>query len=81
MHGYRRKHVRNHRNGRESRITAPPKLIIRKITNFQLSYRFLDHATDAIIEVTAKDIKEEFLVAADAEINLTLYQDIVDEKE
>jgi SHS2 domain-containing protein len=36
-----------------------------------LSYKFLDHATDAIIEVTAKDLKEAFAVAADAEINLT----------
>jgi len=40
-----------------------------------LSYKFLDHATDAIIEVTAKDLKEAFAVAADAEINLTLDQD------
>jgi len=46
-----------------------------------LSYKFLDHATDAIIEVTAKDLKEAFTVAADAEINLTLDQDKVEEKE
>ena len=46
-----------------------------------MSYRFLDHATDAIIEVTAKDIKEAFAVAADAEINLTLDQDMVEDKE
>ncbi|MDF2421750.1 MAG: archease [Nitrosopumilus sp.] len=45
-----------------------------------MSYKFLDHATDAIIEVTAKDLKEAFAVAADAEINLTLDQDKVDEK-
>jgi len=45
-----------------------------------LSYKFLDHATDAIIEVTAKDLKEAFAVAADAEINLTLDQDKVEEK-
>jgi SHS2 domain-containing protein len=45
-----------------------------------LSYKFLDHATDAIIEVTAKDIKEAFAVAAEAEINLTLDQDKVEEK-
>jgi len=41
----------------------------------------LDHATDAIIEVTAKDIKEAFAVAAEAEINLTLDQDKVEEKD
>lgn len=46
-----------------------------------MSYKFLDHATDAIIEVTAKDLKEAFAVAADAEINLTLDQDKVEEKE
>ncbi len=45
-----------------------------------MSYKFLDHATDAIIEVTAKNIKEAFAVAADAEINLTLDQDKVEEK-
>jgi SHS2 domain-containing protein len=46
-----------------------------------LSYKFLDHATDAIIEVTAKDLKEAFSVTSDAVINLTLDQDKVEEKE
>ena len=46
-----------------------------------MSYKFLDHATDAIIEVNAKDLKEAFAVAADAEINLTLDQDKVEEKD
>jgi len=46
-----------------------------------LSYKFLDHATDAIIEVAAKDLKEAFATAADAEINLTLDQDKVEEME
>ncbi len=46
-----------------------------------MSYKFLEHATDAIIEVTAKDLKEAFLVTANAEINLTLDQDKVEEKE
>ena len=45
-----------------------------------MSYKFLDHATDAIIEITAKDIKEAFALAAEAEINLTLDQDKVEEK-
>ncbi len=44
-----------------------------------MSYKFLDHATDAIIEVTAKDLKEAFSVTADAVINLTLDQDKVEE--
>jgi SHS2 domain-containing protein len=46
-----------------------------------LSYRFLDHATDAIIEVTAKNLKEAFAVTANAVINLTLDQDKVEEKD
>jgi len=46
-----------------------------------LSYKFLDHATDAIIEITAKDLKEAFSVTADAVINLTLDQDKVEEKD
>ena len=46
-----------------------------------MSYKFLDHATDAIIEVNAKNLKEAFAVAADAEINLTLDQDKVEEKD
>ena len=46
-----------------------------------MSYKFLDHATDAIIEVTAKDLKEAFATAAEAEINLTLDQNTVEEKD
>ena len=46
-----------------------------------MSYKFLDHATDAFIEVIAKDLNEAFLVTANAVINLTLDQDKVVEKE
>ena len=46
-----------------------------------MSYKFLDHATDAFVEVRAKDLKEAFAVTADAVINLTLDQDKVEEKE
>ena len=46
-----------------------------------MSYNFLDHATDAIIEVRAKDLKEAFSVVADAVINITLDQDKVEEKD
>ena len=45
-----------------------------------MSYKFLDHATDAIVEVTAKDLQEAFSVTADAVINLTLDQKKVEEK-
>jgi len=46
-----------------------------------LSYKFLDHATDAIIEINAKDLKEAFSTAADAVINLTIDQNKVEEKD
>ncbi|MCV0411995.1 archease [Nitrosarchaeum sp.] len=46
-----------------------------------MSYKFLEHATDAFIEVIAKDLKEAFLVSANAVINITLDQDKVDEIE
>ena len=46
-----------------------------------MSYNFLDHATDAIVEVRAKDIKEAFIIAANAVINLTIEQDRVEEQD
>lgn len=46
-----------------------------------MSYKFLDHATDAFIEVTAKDLKEAFLISGNAVINITLDQDKVKEIE
>ena len=45
-----------------------------------MSYKFLDHATDAFLEVSAKNLKEAFAVTADAVINITLDQDKVQEK-
>ena len=41
----------------------------------------MDHATDAFLEITAKDLKEAFLITADAVINITLDQDKVEEKD
>lgn len=46
-----------------------------------MGYKFLDHATDAFIEVTAKNLEEAFSITADAVINLTLDQDKVEPKE
>ncbi len=46
-----------------------------------MSYRFLDHATDAFIEVTAGDLREAFSVAADAVVGLTLDQGRVEERQ
>ena len=46
-----------------------------------MSYKFLDHATDAFIEVRAKNLKEAFAVTSDAVINLTLDQEKVEEKQ
>jgi len=44
-----------------------------------LSYKFLEHSTDAIIEINANNLKEAFSTAADAVINLTIDQDRVEE--
>ena len=46
-----------------------------------MSYKFLDHATDAIIEINTKNLKEAFSTAADAVINLTIDQNKVEEKD
>lgn len=44
-----------------------------------MSYRFLDHATDAFIEVNAANLKEAFSVASDAVVDLTLDRSTVNE--
>lgn len=44
-----------------------------------MSYRFLDHATDAIVEVEAEDIEGAFVAAANATVELTLDQGSVNE--
>ena len=41
----------------------------------------MDHATDAFVEVSAKDLKEAFAVTADAVINITIDQDKVEERQ
>ena len=46
-----------------------------------MSYKLLDHATDALIEVTAKDLPEAFLTAANSVIETTLDREAVKEKE
>ena len=46
-----------------------------------MSYKLLDHATDAFIEVTAADLPEAFLTAANSVIETTLDRDAVEEKE
>ena len=42
-----------------------------------MGYRFLEHATDAVVEVTAGDLKEALMDAAGAVIDLTLDRDSV----
>ena len=46
-----------------------------------MSYKLLDHATDAFIEVTASNLEEAFLTAANAVIETTLDRNTVEEKE
>ncbi len=45
-----------------------------------MSYKLLDHTTDAVIEVTATDLKEAFLTAAYSVVETTLDRDTVNEK-
>jgi SHS2 domain-containing protein len=46
-----------------------------------MSYRFLEHATDAFIEVTAPNMTDAFLVSAISVVDLTIERSYVEEKE
>lgn len=43
-----------------------------------MGYTFLDHATDAIVEVTAKDMNEAFMFAGMATIEIMIESEAVD---
>ena len=47
----------------------------------RMSYKLLDHATDAIIEVKAKDLDEAFTVAGQAVADITIDTKSVSEKQ
>jgi len=53
---------------------------IRYNSKSQLSYKLLDHATDAVIEVTASNLSEAFVTVANSVIETTLDRDTVEEK-
>lgn len=53
----------------------------RKINLNQLSYKSLEHATDAIFEVTAPNLEEAFVVAARSVIETILDVDSIEEKQ
>lgn len=46
-----------------------------------MSYKLLDHATDAVIEITASNLKEAFSVAGQSVVDITLDSQKVEEKE
>ena len=46
-----------------------------------MSYKLLDHATDAVIEITASNLKEAFAVAGQSAVDITLDSEKVEEKE
>ena len=56
-------------------------LIVQNSTCNQLSYKSLEHATDAIFEVTASSLEEAFVVAAKSVIETILDTNTVEEKE
>ncbi|MEE9563954.1 MAG: archease [Nitrosopumilaceae archaeon] len=45
-----------------------------------MSYKFLEHATDAFIEVTASTLNEAFTLAAQSVVDITLDRDAIEEK-
>lgn len=46
-----------------------------------MSYKILDHATDAFIEVTASNLKEAFTLAGQSVVDTTLDRAKIEEKE
>jgi SHS2 domain-containing protein len=46
-----------------------------------MSYKLLEHATDAFIEVTAPNLKEAFTIAAQSVVDTTIERSTVDEKD
>lgn len=46
-----------------------------------MSYKLLDHATDAVIEITASNLKEAFVIAGQSVVDITLDSKKVEEKE
>ena len=46
-----------------------------------MSYKLLEHATDAVIEITASNLKEAFTVAGQSVVDITLDSEKVEERE
>ena len=46
-----------------------------------MSYKLLEHATDAVIEITAYSLKEAFVVAGQSVVDITLDSEKVEERE
>ena len=53
-------------------VPAIVSINIQRIHFWHMSYKLLDHATDAIIQVTARDLNEAFSVAGQAVADITL---------
>ncbi len=45
-----------------------------------MSYKLLEHTTDAFVEVTAPNLKEAFTIAAQSVVDTTIERSTVDEK-
>ena len=46
-----------------------------------MSFKLLEHATDAFIEITASDLKEAFTLAGNSVVETTLERETIEEKE
>lgn len=46
-----------------------------------MSFRYLDHATDALVEVNASNLDEAFILAGKSVVDITLNPELVEEKD
>ncbi len=56
-------------------------LISETLSQYHLSIRYLEHATDAFIEVRGSNLQEAFIKAGEAVVDTTLERTTVSEKE
>lgn len=69
------------RNQRFSFVKGMTLLIPGTHFKERLSIKFLDHATDALIEITASNLKEAFTLAGQSVVDTTFDRSTIEEKE
>ncbi len=69
------------RNQRLSFVKGMTLLIPGTHFKERLSIKYLEHATDALIEITASNLKEAFTLAGQSVVDTTLDRSTIEEKE